>query len=155
MNLIRVRRLVIQLLARRLDIQIFPCPERALGAPSKCSVRIVRLRVSGPVAKQLRRLAVARLHHSQQRFSLHFRRHLDPHHLQQRRQHIHQFHPVLHPLAHPALMRQLDHQRHPDGLIVEKHPMRLFAVRPERFAVIGHDRNRRTLIDAPRFQLVQ
>ena len=52
-------------------------------------------------------------------------------------------------------MRQLDHERHADGLIIEKHPVGILAVRPERFAVIGHDGNQRTVKEPAHFQLAE
>jgi hypothetical protein len=42
--------------------------------------------------------------------------------------------------------RQLEEQRHVDRLVVEKNAVRGFAVLPERFAVIGHHRDQRVVI---------
>src|SRR6266478_4465680 len=164
---LRIRGLVIEFLVRRLNEEILSGTERPQRAPSKRAVRIIALRVSGAIERRLRTLAgrcssLARgsrlqrrwlqnswLDHTQKGLPLHVMRNRNSHRLQDGGQDIDQPGAALDPFSGRALSRQLEQQRHPNGFVVEKNPVRSLSVFAQGLSVICHDGYQSAVIKPP------
>src|SRR6266403_6290175 len=161
---LRIRGLVIEFLVRRLDEEKLSRTERPQRTPSKSTVRIIALRVGWAIGRRLRTLAGRRsrlargsrlqrrwlqnrwLQHAQKRFALHVMRDRNSHRLQEGGQDIDQPGAALDSFSGGAPSRQLEQERHANGLIVEKNPVRGLSVFAQGLAMISHDGYQRAVI---------
>ena len=136
--------LVVELTPGGTHEEILTRAQRAQRAPAERAMRIFGLSVRGKVWGLLR----DPLHQRNQGLALKCWREGQTQHAKQSRSHVHQPHSGRNAPSRKQFTRKLEEQRHADGLIVQKYPMHALTMRAQRFAVIRHDRDQRSVIQA-------
>ena len=150
---VRVGRVVVKFPVRGLYVQILSCAQGLQRAPAP-GTRIIGLRVSRPIAPNVGRNGTFfsfRLHKPEQRSALHFFWYLDPGRLQDGWHDVDEFGAVFNSFPGSSLVGKFDQERHADGFIVKKNSVRIFAMRSERLAMIGHDGDDRAVVETSCF----
>ncbi len=116
-----------------------------------------RRRQAGLRAECSRRffLGIRRLDGFEQRLPLHLGRRRDAGGVENRGRNVHQPGAGFDRSARRAIERQLDQQRHVQSFVVQKHAMRVLAMRAQRLAMIRHHRDQGFVIKPVLAQRVQ
>ena len=146
----RILRPVVELRLRSLDVLVRPVGQRREVAPAEVEARVERLGVETPL--RATPLRPRRRSNREQRLARRRERELLAEESGHRGKDVDETGGSGDALAGPRAARELDEERNPELLAVEKDPVLVLAVVAEPFAVIGEEDDDRPVVDPFRLQ---